>query len=225
MLERDVAREVFAYLSGTLGLMVLRADPRGKTRWTRPNSAGMPDFYGILPNGRWWACECKATDARGLKPGTKGRKNEAKQNEVREHLARNGALYIVASSVADVHQRLNPDVLRRHAMQTAQLLAEMEAELRAHAYAKHVSTRARRGAMTDIYMLLAYCPKCEKDWMRDGNEIRQACDCQFTHGDVCVIYKGEKKFYPDNPGPLRIPKNVLAAHAALRAERDEGAGQ
>lgn len=96
MLERQVAREIYKYLTETLGLRVFRADPGGRTWRTRPNARGMPDFYGILPGGRWWAIEVKSPDA-------KPRKDQSAQREILAFLRERGALVIVATSVADVH--------------------------------------------------------------------------------------------------------------------------
>jgi hypothetical protein len=111
MLERDVAKAIDAYLTGTLGLRNLGQRDHGGRFRKRTTGVGMPDRWGMLPNGRIWCVEIKAPDARGLKPGTKPRANEAKQHEVRDYLVANGALYITATSVFDVHAMLNPLVL------------------------------------------------------------------------------------------------------------------
>jgi hypothetical protein len=108
MLERDVARAIDAYLTDTLGLTVFRPDPRGKTRWVRPNSAGLPDRFGILPNGRMWCVEVKS-------PAARPRIDQSKQQATLAYLAANGALVILATSLADVHERLNPQVIADHA--------------------------------------------------------------------------------------------------------------
>jgi hypothetical protein len=104
MLERDVAKAIDAYLTGTLGLRVFRADQGGGRFTKRTVGIGLPDRFGILPNGRMWCIEMK-------RPGARPRANEAKQNEVRDYLMANGALYIVATSVADVHVVLNTQTL------------------------------------------------------------------------------------------------------------------
>jgi len=111
MLERDVAKVIDAYLTGTLGLRVFRADQGGGRFTKRTAGVGLPDRFGVLANGRMWAIEIKVPGARGLKPGTKPRADEAKQHEVRDYLVANGALYITATSVADVHAVLNPQTL------------------------------------------------------------------------------------------------------------------
>jgi hypothetical protein len=105
-LEADVARTIRTYLEG-IGLRVLRADPGGRTWRSRPGSRGMPDFYGILPNGRWWCVEVKAPDARR-------RNDQPAQSELLRYLTANGALMILATSVQDVHERLNPRVIAEH---------------------------------------------------------------------------------------------------------------
>ena len=103
-LERDVAVEIRAYLL-RLGLHVFRSHVGTRTAHTRPGSAGLPDFYGILPDGRWWAIEVKA-------PGARPRKNETAQNEVLSMLFENGAVVVVASSVAEVATIFSSDFIR-----------------------------------------------------------------------------------------------------------------
>ena len=106
-LERDVAREIDAYLTGTLGLTVFRADQGGGRFARRTIGVGLPDRYGILPNGRWWAVEIK-------RPGARPRANEAKQHAVMRYLAIHGALVILASSVEEVRERLSIRTLFEH---------------------------------------------------------------------------------------------------------------
>jgi hypothetical protein len=99
-LEANVARQIREYLE-VIGLRVFRADAGvpsfGKPR--RSSGVGLPDFFGILPGGRWWAVEVK-------RPKARPRANEAEQNAVLDHLRAHGALVIVASSVDDVRQAL-----------------------------------------------------------------------------------------------------------------------
>jgi hypothetical protein len=106
-LERDVAKEIDRYLTKTLGLRVFRADQGGGRFARRTVGVGLPDRWGVLPNGRLWCVEIK-------RPGAVARKNEAKQNEVLAYLHANNALVIVASSLAAVHAALNPQTLIEH---------------------------------------------------------------------------------------------------------------
>jgi hypothetical protein len=111
MLERDVAKAIDAYLTGTLGLWVFRTDQGGGRFTKRTTGVGLPDRWGVLPNGRMWCVEMK-------RPGARRRPNEAKQNKVRDYLVANGAIYITATSLADVHAMLNPQTLHAHAVET-----------------------------------------------------------------------------------------------------------
>jgi hypothetical protein len=93
--EASIARDIRAYLERDLGLRVFRANA-GASRGRRAGgSTGLPDFFGVLPGGRWWAVEVK-------KPGAGKRRDEAKQNDTLEHLRTQGALVIVARSVLEV---------------------------------------------------------------------------------------------------------------------------
>src|ERR1700675_4796663 len=116
VLERDVARAIDAYLD-TLGLKAFRADQGGGRFSRRTVGVGLPDRFGILPGGRWYAIEIKRPDA-------KPRANEAKQNATLDYLRAQGALVIVARDVADVHAVLNPIVLRACALLSQLTLAE-----------------------------------------------------------------------------------------------------
>jgi len=94
--EADIARTIRQYLE-LRGLKVFRADA-GVPSYGRPRataSVGLPDFFGILSDGRWWAVEVK-------RPGARPRSNEARQQAVLEHLRANGALVVVATCVEDV---------------------------------------------------------------------------------------------------------------------------
>lgn len=101
-LESQVAREIDAYLAA-IGLRVFRVDQGGGRFRRRTVGVGLPDRFGILPSGRWWAIEIK-------RPGARPRPNEAKQNEVLQYLRQHGALVIVAQSVQDVYHQLGPYV-------------------------------------------------------------------------------------------------------------------
>lgn len=94
MLERDVAKAIDQYLA-RIGLRAFRADPGGKTGRTRPRSAGLPDRFGVLPNGRFWGIEIKGPESRA-------RADQPKQLEVLNYLRVQNAIIIVARSVEDV---------------------------------------------------------------------------------------------------------------------------
>src|SRR5882762_8091372 len=110
VLERDVAREIDHYLTEMLGLRVFRADQGGGRFKRRSVGVGLPDRWGVLPNGRLWCVEIK-------RPGAAPRKNEAKQNDVLAWLRANNALVIVATCVADVREKLNHHAVVEHKYQ------------------------------------------------------------------------------------------------------------
>jgi hypothetical protein len=93
-LEREIKKEIRAYLL-SVGLIPLRANAAASRGRRAGGSDGLPDFFGILPGGRWWVIEAK-------RPGAGKRANEAKQNEVLQHLRDNGAFVVVARSVLEV---------------------------------------------------------------------------------------------------------------------------
>lgn len=104
MLERDVAKEIDAYLA-ELGLRVMRSEtrsPGGRAR--KAVRTPLPDRFGILPNGRWWGIEIKA-------PGARPRKDQEGQREMMRYLLANHALVIYAISIDDVRPHLNAAVI------------------------------------------------------------------------------------------------------------------
>lgn len=94
--EADVQAQVREYLE-RVGLRCFRADSHAGRGARRTSATGLPDLFGILPGGRWWAVEVK-------RPGARPRPNEAAQREILEYLRQNGALVVVASDVSEVQR-------------------------------------------------------------------------------------------------------------------------
>lgn len=90
MSETDLVKQIIEYLT-ICGVDVWRQNTGGRTtfRWGKKGSG---DISGILPDGRRLEIECKS----------KGKAQSEDQKDFHAMIEKNGGVYILAYSIADV---------------------------------------------------------------------------------------------------------------------------